>query len=228
MLEEAVELLTPWFLQSNSLNANEMEELARRRKMGPTVDRGTQVAGTTVGVEKLTLEKNMRVPTKVVERLGPYLKRVAAASAEHWKKAVDALGAKGIKVGSVDDLMKFIRENWMQTAVVLSTLASVGLTVGDLFTSEDKSDPEVRKAAIEFDQVALGVSSAVGKVAAASESLKVGVAENEINLATLQEICTWAKSRFGGRQGALEAHQMLQAFVELSYADLETGMRYLK
>lgn len=196
--------------------------------MGPTIDRGAKAAGPMVGVEKPTLEKNMRVPTKVVERLGPYLKRVAAASAEHWKKAVDALGAKGIKVSSVDDLMKYIRENWMQTAVVLSTLASVGLTVSDLFTSEDKADPAVRAAAVQFDQVALGVSSTIGKVAAASESLKVGAAENEINLATLQEICSWAKGMFGGRNGALNAHQMLQAFVELSYADLETGFRYLK
>lgn len=228
MLEEAMDLLTPWFLQSNSLNANEDEELAKRRKMGPTVSRGAEAAGQTVGVLRPTLETNMRVPTKVVERLGPYLKRVAATSAEHWKKAIDALSAKGIKVTSVDDLVKYLRDNWMQTAVVLSTLASVGLTVSDLFSSEDKADPNARALAVDLDQVALGVSSAIGKVAATSETLKVGVADNEVNMVTLANICSWAKGTFGGRNGALEAHQMMQAFQELSYADLEVGLRLLK
>lgn len=232
MIEEVFDFVTPWFLQPGGLNANENEELEKRRAMGPTISGGTSVAAQMVGATQPKREggvvSKFNAPVKVLERLGPYLRRVQQASAEHWKKAVDALGAKGIKVSSVDDVVKYVRENWMQTALVLSTLASVGLSVGDLFTSEDKADPVARQMAVDLDQIVLGVSAQISKAAGASEMLKLGVADSEVNLATMGAICRWAKSHFGSVNAALEAHQKLQAFVEVPYADLETGFRYLR
>lgn len=232
MIEEVFDLVTPWFLQPRGLNANESEELAKRRAMGPTIDGGASAAATMVGTSQRKKEggvvSKFSAPVKVLERLGPYLRRVQQASAEHWKKAVDALGAKGIKVSTAEDVVKYVRENWMQTALVLSTLASVGLSIGDLFTSEDKADPVARQMAVDLDQIVLGVNAQLSKVAGSSEMLRLGVADSEVNLATIASICRWAKSHFGSVNAALEAHQKLQAFVEVPYADLETGFRYLR
>lgn len=232
MIEEVFDLVTPWFLQPRGLNANENEELAKRRAMEPTISSGVKAAVPVVGVSQPEREggvvSKFSAPVKVLERLGPYLRRVQQASAEHWKKAVDALGAKGIKVSSADDVVKYVRENWMQTALVLSTLASVGLSVGDLFSSEDKTDPVARQMAVDLDQIVLGVNAQISKVGASSEMLRLGVADSEVNLATIAEICRWAKSHFGSVNAALQAHQMMQAFVEVPYADLETAYRYLR
>lgn len=232
MIEEVFDFITPWFLQPGGLNANEEEELAKRRAMGPTISGGARAAAPMVGFSHSTKEggavSKFRAPVKVLERMGPYLRRVQQASADHWKRAVDALGAKGIKVSSPDDLVKYLRENWLQTALVLYTLADVGMSISDLFTSEDKADPAARQMAMELDQIVLGMEANMSKVAGASEMLKLGVADSEINLATMGAICRWAKSHFGSVNAALEAHQKLQAFVEVPYADLETGFRYLR
>lgn len=232
MIEEVFDLVTPWFLQPRGLNANENEELAKRRAMEPTISSGVKTAVPVVGVFQPEKEggvvSKFDAPVKVIERLGPYLRRVQQASAEHWKKAVDALGAKGIKVSSADDVVKYVRENWMQTALVLATLASAGLSVGDLFSSEDKTDPAARQMAVDLDQIVLGVSAHINKVSASSETLRLGVADSEVNLATIAEICRWAKSHFGSVNAALQAHQMMQAFMEVPYADLETAYRYLR
>lgn len=232
MIEEVFDFITPWFLQPGGLNANEEEQLAVLRAKEPTIGGGAKAAAPLVGISQPVKEggvvSKFNAPVKVLERLGPYLRRVQQASAEHWKKAVDALGAKGIKVNSVDDVIKYLRENWMQTALVMSTLASVGLSVGDLFTSEDKADPASRQMAMELDQIVLGVNANVSKAAGLSETLKLGVADSEVSLATMGAICRWAKSNFGSVNAALEAHQKLQAFMEVPYADLETGFRYLR
>lgn len=233
MIEEVFDLVTPWFLQPRGLNVNENEELAKRRAMEPTISSGVKTAVPVVGVfqpekEEGGVVSKFDAPVKVIERLGPYLRRVQQASAEHWKKAVDALDAKGIKVSSADDVVKYVRENWVQTALVLTTLASAGLSVGDLFSSEDKTNPAARQMAVNLDQIVLGVNAQINKVSASSEMLRLGVADGEVNLATIAEICRWAKSHFGSVNAALRAHQMMQAFMEVPYADLETAYRYLR
>lgn len=240
-----VEFVTPWFLQPSSLNSGEDEALRKARTQAPTISRDPQGSGPMVGrgptiestgrpvvkkvgIFKPTWENGMQVPTKVVERLGPYLTRVAATSKDHWNRLVAALDKKGIKVASVNDLVKFSRENWLQVGLVLFTMAEVGLSVGDLFSSEDKADKEVRATAMKLDSITLGVDTLIGDAAAKSASLSLGIAGREVEMATMGELCRWAKSHFGSVNAALDAHQKMQAFQELSYADLEAGFRYLK
>lgn len=231
---ELAEMLIPWHLQPSALNVGEEEEIRRRRGLPPTLTKpgGVVDVGVLQPEKKGSAVSAIKLTTKVVERLGPYLRRVQSASSVHWTKFLDAMKAKGFKGTTVDDVIKYVRENPLNAAVVFATLADVGLTVGDLFTSEDKADPEVRRSALRLEQSAMGVGEMaqanIARVAAASEALSLGVADSEVQLRTLQEICRWARGFFGGDRAALEAHQKLQAFSELSYADIEAGFRYLR
>lgn len=174
----------------------------------------------------------IKLTAKAVERLAPYLKRVQSTSKSHWDRFVKGLEAKGVKVTSVEGVIKYIRENPLSAAVVFSTLAEVGLAVSDLFSSEDKADLDVRKTTNYLDSLMMGTGelaeARIAEVAAASETLQLGVADREVEIRTLQEICSWAKSHFGGVRAALDAHQKMQAFQEINYADLEAGFRLLR
>lgn len=214
MLNSALMLLQPL-----DLNSNEERELAARRRLGPTID----------GVQTM----NLSIGTKVIERLLPFLGRVAKESPSHWAKLLAELKSKGNLVAtSAKDVVDYARLNPTNAALVFTTIASIGISVADLFSSEDKSSTDVRKTAITLDQMTVGAREraqlVISNVAAASETLKLGAADREVELRTLADICEWAKSHFGSARAALEAHQKLQAFVEVPYADLETGYRLLK
>lgn len=201
-------------LQPSDLNSNEKDELARRWRDVPSG-------------EKMTA---LTISARVIERLAPFLGRVAKASPGHWAKLIEALKTKGVMATStIADLVNYVRQNPANAALVFATIASVGIPIADLFSSEDKADAEVRRTAIALDQTTLNsMNSKLAANAAASENMKLGVADREMDIRTLQAICSWSKSHFGSAAAALEAHQKMQAFVEIPYADLEVGFRLLK
>lgn len=202
------------------LNENEERELAARRLMQPTIDKGKPMSVMSIG-------------TKVVERLLPYLGRVAKESPSHWARLVAELKTKtGVAMNSANDIVAYARQNPGNASLVFATIASVGISVADLFSSADKADTDVRKTAIALDQMTVGAQARadamIANNAASSELMKLGAADREVELRALADICQWAKGHFGSARSALDGHQKLQAFVELPYADLETGFRLLK
>lgn len=175
----------------------------------------------------------LAIGARVLERLLPFLGRVAKESPSHWAKLVAELKAKtGIAVTTAKDIVDYARKNPMNATLVATTIAGVGISIGDLFSSEDKADPEVRATAVKLDQLMLGASAKadalIGNVAAASETLQLGAADREVELRALASICEWSRGHFGSARAALAGHQKLQAFIELPYADLEAGFRLLK
>lgn len=173
------------------------------------------------------------IAARVIERLLPFLTRVAKTSPGTWAKLVAELKAKGVAAAdSAAGIVAYARANPMNATLVFTTIASLGISVADLFSSEDKADVEVRATAVKLDSLMLGASDSsarlIANVAAASETLKLGAAEREVELRTLRDICAWSKGHFGSARAALEAHQKMQAFVEIPYAELETGFRLLK
>jgi hypothetical protein len=205
-------------LEPVRLNDGEDRELQRLRKLPPTIDKGEYMGIMSIG-------------TKVIERLTPFLGRVAKTSPSHWTKLTEALKAKGVAAATTaSEIVAYARKSPMNAALVFATIAEVGIAVGDLFSSEDKADPEVRKTAIALDRVFLGGESdlMIAANAARSEELKTGVADREVEIRLVADICNWAKGHFGSARAALDAHQKLQAFVEMPYADVEAGFRLLK
>ena len=205
-------------LEPVELNTGEDRELQRLRKLPATIDHGEYMGIMSIGA-------------KAVERLTPFLGRVAKTSPSHWAKFTEALKAKGVTaVNSVSEIVAYARKNPANAALVFVTLAEAGIAVGDLFSSEDKADPEVRRTAVSLDRVFLGKTSdlMIAANAARSEELRTGVADREVEIRLVADVCNWAKGHFGSARAALDAHQKLQAFVEMPYADVEAGFRLLK
>lgn len=176
---------------------------------------------------------SLTIGARVIERLLPYLGRVAKASPERWASLVAALKVKGVAgADTAAGIVAYARANPMNAAMVFTTIASLGISVADLFSSEDKSDVNVRGTAVRLDNMTVAAAGGsdllISAVAAQSETLKLGVADREVEIRALADICKWAKGHFGSANAALDAHQKMQAFVELPFADLETGFRLLR
>lgn len=175
----------------------------------------------------------LAIGARVIERLLPFLTRVAKTSPAHWAKLVAELKSKGVAAAdSAAGIVAYARANPLNATLVFTTIASLGMSVADLFDSSDKTDAEVRKTAVKLDSLTLGIKEQsemqISKIAAESENLRPGLAEREVEMRTLADICTWAKGHFGSATAAMEAHQKAQAFFELPFADLEAGFRYLR
>lgn len=165
------------------------------------------------------------IPMAVGSRIGPWLSRMGSAA---WAEAQSLLTKAGITgLRSVDDLVNYVKNNKMATANVLSTLALGGFAVSDLFSPDDKKDPETRAFVANLANMELAkMEQRFIDVASESEELS-GLAGNASDLRTLKEICAWAKAHYGSKDAARKAFLRHQAFFELSKEDLDVGMELL-
>lgn len=213
--------------QPVELNSNEQRDLVLKRSMSATIDPKMGV------IQPERINVMLSISSRVIERLLPFLGRVAKASPERWASLTAALKAKGVAAAdSAAGIVAYARQNPMNATLVFTTIASLGVSVADLFSSEDKADMNTRGTAVALDRLTINAAGEsdmlIARTAAASETLRVGVADREVEIRALADICRWAKSHFGSANSALDAHQKLQAFVELPFADLETGFRLLR
>ena len=163
-------------------------------------------------------------PVAVVSRLGPWLSRLGPAAAE---AAYAALAKVGIKVASAGELVAYINANKGAVAGVMTTLASAGYAVSDLFSPADKADPESRRSALELaimEQKA--IDARFSEVAKTSEII-AGISGKGQDLRMLREICVWAKGHYGSAESAIDAFNKQQAFYELSEDDVRLGFELL-
>lgn len=157
----------------------------------------------------------------MLSRLGPWLGRAGTAAAENALVAVSK--ATGTKFSKIDDLVAYVKGNKANAVLALSTLASTGFAVSDLFTPADKQDPETRQLATELAVIEMSaIDGRLNDVAASSEQLK-GLSGNRSDLLLLREVLTWAAGEYGSVESAKRAFKMHQAFFELSAADVENG-----
>lgn len=249
VLRDVFDALTPWHLQSGRLNTNEDTELRSRRVGPPVIDTpggaslmGNHQSGAAVktgGISRRSggalpyMEKSMAVPLKVVERLAGWLRAAQKASAERWTRFTVLAAKRGIPT-KTEDIVQAVKENKLSTVLLLSTLAEAGFAVADMFSTEDKADPEVRKTAATLELKTLGVNVAVDDLIAANAERSIGLNPthdgkwSETYAELVRQTCTWAQAEFRGRTAALEAHGKLQAFLELPLADVERGFRQLR
>lgn len=246
---DAVETLIPWHLQPGRLNTNEDASLRSTRVGPPVIDTpggasimGIHQSGMAVragdvsrrlGGASPQVEKSMAVPLKVVERLGGWLRAAQKASAERWARFSALATKRGIPT-KIEEIVKAAKENKLNTVLLLSTLAEAGFAVADMFTTEDKADPEARKTAANLELKTLGIASEVGDLIAANaeKSISLNPDHNdkwsESYAELVRQTCIWAQGNFRGRAAALEAHGKMQAFMELPLADIERGFRQLR
>lgn len=166
-----------------------------------------------------------QIPAMVISRLGPWLGRMGASVLPRALTALEKAGVSGLR--SVDDIVKYAKENPLNASLVFSALAQVGFTVSDLFSPQDKTDINGRSAATKLAVIEMkAVDQKLLEVAEMSEELK-GISGNRNDLKTLQTVLRWAKSHYGSERAAIDAWKNNQAFFELSVSDIETGFGVL-
>lgn len=176
----------------------------------------------------------LAISSRVLARFGPWLGRLIKASPSKWTQIVQAISSKsGFLAKSVDDLVAYAKKSPLNAGLIFSTIASLGVSIADLFDTEELAAPESRKTATMLNMLALGSSHEdamrlIYSVAAASEALKTGLATQEVQMDAVQTVCTWARGQFGSVRGAIQAHSLLQAFIELPLAEVEVGFRRLR
>jgi len=162
-------------------------------------------------------------------RLGPWLGRAAAANKGLLPTLVARLRAgKAIVGDKVADIVAWARSNPGNAVMLASTLTTLGLYVGDaLEPSDDPSVVEFRNGLLvaaqkAADQInAIGSNSETAKFGSDSEDRKI---QDEVQI----EVLSWARGFFGSTSSAIEAHRMLQAFVEMPLGEVRHGFAIYK
>lgn len=146
---------------------------------------------------------------------------LARSSAPVIGAATARIRAMGVTIGSTaDDLIAWIKANPANATLAAATLASLGVAVSDVFTTEEGKQ--------KSGEVLLGISGLADvkrilDAGSSSEKLDLKVAENAIDVYTAREILRFAKSHYGSGAGAVQAHKLHQAFFEMPLDDVEIG-----
>lgn len=167
----------------------------------------------------------LTIPISVLSRLGPWLSRAGAAASSKAVEVVTKAGAVGVT--SPTTLMQYAKASPTNAFLVVTSLASAGFAVSDLFSPADKQDGDVRSAATALAIAeAAAVDAKLVDIAESSESLG-GLSGSRTDLVTLQRVLRWARGHYGSPAAAMEAFKSQQAFFELNEADVKNGFEIL-
>lgn len=157
----------------------------------------------------------------------PRLQAAAAASPSTVISLGARLRAAGQVVGEgVNGVIEWAKANPTMSSLLVSTASSLGLM---LFTDEDNLPEEQRDVLMKVavGDLTAGQAMRIFESGSVSESLSVGLADKEDDLAIAAELLSFAKSHYGSVNRAIRAHALHQAFFEMSRADVEKGFKYL-
>jgi hypothetical protein len=157
-------------------------------------------------------------------RIGPWLGRTIAADARFLPALLSRLkiGAKFVG-SSVGEIVSWAKSNPGNAVMLSTTLASLGFSVANLFG--DTKDPETNVFKLDLDKVASKASSAIDSIGNKSVDAAFGgtsderQVQDEVSIETL----SWARGFFGSVSAAVEAHRMLQVFIEMPLAEVQHG-----
>jgi hypothetical protein len=173
------------------------------------------------------------VPATAIARFGPYFGRVVSSNPGILVRLINALRKTGAVIEpSVSAVIAYVKAHPLNAATVFATLAGLGVAISDLFDSSDKADPAVRSSAAVLDAAVASahghdLPKAVLKAAASSEALNPETASAE-DTHVLREVCSWAQGFFGSPSRAMEAHALLQGFLELPRAKAQYAFDNLR
>lgn len=158
--------------------------------------------------------------------LAARLSAVGRSSAPLLGALVSRLRAMGHTVGSkIDDLISWAKQSPANAAVTALTLGSLGVTVADMFETEEG---RALASKAELGQLSLADYAKIDAAGAKSEELDLQIAENQIDAHTAIEILRFARGFFGSTQNAIHGHRMLQAFMEMPRNDVIAGYDTLR
>lgn len=170
-------------------------------------------------------------------RFGPWIGRVAKQSPQIIDQAYTKIVSSGKSISpGISGLKSFFTSSPINAALVLSTLASLGVSVWDLFDDDAKKDTLTGEFISTLDDIASTFNATQRResekmildIGAESEKLKVGLADREVETLTAIDVLSWARSHYGSPVSAMRAHRLSQAFQEMAYEDVRTGFATLR
>lgn len=158
--------------------------------------------------------------------LFPKVEQLAVSAAPTLATASARIRAMGVTLGSkADDLIAWAKANPANASVLALTLGSLGVSVADVFESD-----EGKKVATQVTtgELSLADSKRILEAGASSEKLNLQVAEVAVDLQTAREVLRWAKQHYGSASAAIDAHKMQQAYFEMPLDDVGMGFNLLR
>lgn len=135
------------------------------------------------------------------------------------------LRALGAKVEpTVDSLVNFVKDNKMNAAMLLGTIASLGMNVVDVVPDLDE---DTKKKLVRVVDGTDGLTSYAIAIGAASQSEALAslalTSEQRANHNFVGDVLNWAVGEYG-RDGVIDAHLMAQSFFELPHDQVVKGL----
>lgn len=135
---------------------------------------------------------------------------------------LQALGAK--VEPTVESLVNYVKNNKMNAAMLLGTVASLGMNVVDVVPDlDEESKKKLTKVSEGTDALtsyAIAIGAASRSEALASLDL---TSEQRANQNFVGDVLNWAVGEYG-RDGVITAHLMAQSFFELSHDQVVKGL----
>lgn len=162
----------------------------------------------------------------MASRLGPWLGRIAAADAKFIPALMARLRTGAGFVGSkVSDIVAWVKSNPSNAILVATTIASLGYSIAELFGDSKSHDAETAAFARSLDEVASKASKLIDGLGAKNEAARFNsnTPERQVQDEVAIETLSWARGFFGSVSTAVEAHRMLQAFIEMPLEEVRHG-----
>lgn len=161
-----------------------------------------------------------------VGSLIPRVEAVAASAGPTLATAAARIRAMGVNVGSkADELIAWAKTNPMNASILALTLGSLGIEVADLFESDEGKKTAAK---VTTGQAALVDYAKILQAGQSSEKMDLQVSEVANDLHTARAVLSYAKSHYGSRDAAINAHKMHQAFFEMPLSDVLSGYDNLR
>lgn len=151
--------------------------------------------------------------------------RTVASNATFLPSLVTRLKTAGAAVGDTAlSIVTWAKSNPANAVLLTTTIASLGFSVSDVFGST-VSAPDVAKFVEGLDDIANKSRAKIDALGAASETAKTGASSEtrQVDDETAIEVLSWARGFFGSPSTAVQAHRMLQAFVEMPLSEVKHG-----
>lgn len=182
---------------------------------------------------------------RALAQAGPSLGRLVASRPGLLGQIVSVL-RKGSKFAgsSVTDVIRFASSNKTAAIFTLSSLASLGVSIADLF-SDSQDFEKLQRSGVDDESMSflrdlmdvaragsdsLDAASLKQQLVAADDVVNYdsNLADNRESLEFATSTLRWSVAFYGSREAALEAHIKQQAFFGMASKDVAAGLKLLR
>lgn len=147
-------------------------------------------------------------------RLSTYLTGAVRSNPKLISQITDKLAKSGIQIASsATALVEYVKKSPMNATMVFGTIASLGISIADVFSDPDQPEVQKHLAALQSSARTIDVGMS-GYAAIADQSvapeLNIDIAALRALEAQARSAVDWARSQFGSGRAAADAFDKLE------------------